>query len=322
LHHLDLLLSGRDTAATAAVSGFLTYDWNATTPASGTRLEQALAHKPGPVQQMAIRAAGTLLRQSPKQAVGRLLPLAPSNGYAVIHALSDAARYRFETWLDSLGSDEQEAVLQLLVAARQWDEWEARQMLAHVAARQPVMALDALIADVGEHGAIVESLDGLAEALDDHPHTIRNAIAYILGMEEQPRTALSFLLPSVLGSPATADSAKALKAVASTANASQLVRPAELLRHCESLVPSRPTVIETMLERALKHGHPTYDKVRGLLLSSAVPAVDAGWGDDLPPKLAHLCAQAQKYAIRRGLSAATRDFYAAITPQDRPAAES
>jgi len=321
LHHLDLLLRGRATAATGAVSGFLAYDWNATTPASGTRLDQALSHEPGPVQQMSIRAAGTLLRQSPKQAVGRLLPLAPSNGYAVIHALSDAARYRFETWLDSLGSDEQEAVLQLLVAARQWDEWEARQMFARLAARRPAMALGALITDVGEHGAIVESLDGLAEALDHHPDTIRNATAYILGLEEQPRTALGFLLPSVLGSPATAGSAKALKAVASTTNASQLVRLAELLRHCESLVPSQPTVIETMLERALEHGHPTYDKVRGLLLGSAVPSVDAGWGDSLPPKLAHLCAQAQKYAIRRGLSAATRDFYAAITPQDRPAAE-
>ena len=41
-------------------------------------------------------------------------------------------------------------------------------MFAVVAARQPAMALGALIADVGEHGAIVESLDGLAEALDDH----------------------------------------------------------------------------------------------------------------------------------------------------------
>ncbi len=322
LHHLDLLLSGRVTAAPGAVSGFLAYDWNATTPASGTRLDQALSHEPGPVQQMAIRAAGTLLRQSPKQAVGRLLPLAPSNGYAVIHALSDAARYRFETWVDSLGSDEQEAVLQLLVAARQWDEWEARQMFARVAARQPATTLGALIADVGEHGAIVEPLDGLAEALDDHPDTIRNATTCILGMEEQPQTALGFLLPSVLGSPATVGSAKALKAVASTTNARQLVRLAELLRHCESLVPSQPTVIETMLERALEHGHPTYDKVRGLLLSSAVPAVDAGWGDSLPPKLAHLCAQAQKHAIRRGLSAATRDFYAAITTQDKPAAES
>ncbi len=322
LHHLDLLLSGRDTVATGAVSGFLSYDWNATTPASGTRLDQALSHEPGPVQQMAIRAAGTLLRQSPKQAVGRLLSLAPSNGYAVIHALNDAARYRFETWLDSLGSDEQEAVLQLLVAARQWDEWEARQMLAHVAARQPAMALGALITDVGEHGAIVESLDGLAEALDDHPDTIRNATARTLGMEEQPRTALGYLLPSVLGSPATAGSAKALKAVASTTSASELVRLAELLRHCDSLVPSQPTVIETMLERALEHGHPTYDKVQGLLLSSAVPAVDTGWGDSLPPKLAHLRAQAQKYATRSGLSAATGDFYAAITPQDRPAAES
>ena len=322
LHHLDLLLSGRDTAATGAVSGFFAYDWNATTPASGARLDQALSHDPGPLQQMAIRAAGTLLRQSPKQAVGRLLPLAPSNGYAVIHALSDAARYRFETWLDSLGSDEQEAVLQLLVAARQWDEWEARQMLALVAARQPAMVLGALIGDVSEHGAIVESLDGLAEAMDDHRDTIRDATAYVLGMEEQPRTALGFLLPSVLGSPATAGSAKALKAVASTTNSSQLTRLAELLRHCESLVPSQPTVIETMLERALEHGYPTSDKVRGLLLSSAVPAVDAGWGDNLPPKLAHLCAQAQMYAIRRSLSAATRDFYAAINPQDRPAAES
>jgi hypothetical protein len=184
------------------------------------------------------------------------------------------------------------------------------------------MALGALITDVGEHGAIVESLDGLAEALDDRPDMISDATAYILGMEEKPRTALGFLLPSVLGSPTTVGSAKALKAVASTTNASQLVRLAELLRQCESLVPSQPTVIETMLERALEHGHPTYDKVRGLLLSSAVPAVDAGWGDSLPPKLAHLCAQAQKYAIRRGLSAATRDFYAAITPQDRPAAGS
>ena len=84
-----------------------------------------------------MRAAGTLLRQSPKQAIGRLLPLAPSNSSAVIHALNDAARYRFETWLVSLGLDEQEAVLQLLVAARQRDEWEAQQMLARLAARQP-----------------------------------------------------------------------------------------------------------------------------------------------------------------------------------------
>ena len=290
LHHLDLLLSGRDTAATGAVRGFLAYDWNATTLASGTRLDQALSHDPGTVQRMAIRAAGTLLRQSPKQGVGRLLPLAPSNGYAVIYALSDAARYRFETWLDTLGSDEQEAVLQLLVVVRQWDEWEAQQMFARLAAPQPAVALGALIADVGEHGAIVESLDGLAEALADHPDTIRDATACILGMEGQPRIALGFLLPSVLGSPTTVGSAKALKAVASTTDASQLVRLAELLRHCESLVPSRPTVIETMLERALEHGHPTYDKVRRLLLSSAVPAVDVGWGDGLPPKLAHLCA--------------------------------
>lgn len=106
-----------------------------------------------------------------------------------------------------------------------------------VVARQPATALEALTADVGEHGAIVEPLDGLAEALDDHPDTIRNATAYILSMEEQPRTALGFLLPSVLGSPATVGSATALKAVASTTNASQLVRLAELLRHCESLVP-------------------------------------------------------------------------------------
>ena len=106
LHHLDLLLSGRDTAATGAVSGFFAYDWNATAPASGTRLDQALSHEPGPVQQMAIRAASTLLRQSPKQAVGRLLPLAPSDGYAIIHALSDAARYRFETWLRSPEGEE------------------------------------------------------------------------------------------------------------------------------------------------------------------------------------------------------------------------
>jgi hypothetical protein len=321
LHHLDLLLGGRVTAATGAVSGFLAHDWNATTPASWTRLDQAISHESTPVQQMAIRAAGTLLRQSPKQAVGRLLPLAPSKRYAVIHALSDAARYRFETWLDSLGSDEQEAVLQLLVAARQWDEWAARQMFARVAARQPATALEALIADVGEHGAIVEPLDGLAEALDDHPDTIRNAITCILGMEEQPRTALGFLLPSILGSPATAGSMKALKAVASTTNASQLVRLAELLQQGESLVPGQPTVIETMLERALEHSHPTYDKVRGLMLSSAVPAVDAGWGDGLPPKLAHLCAQAKIYAIHSGLSAATRDFHAAISTQDKPASE-
>jgi len=179
LHHLDLLLSGRDTAATGAVSGFLSHDWNATTPASGVRLRQALSHEPGPFQQMAIRAAGTLLRQSPKQAVSRLLPLAPSNGYAVIHGLNDAARYRFETWLDTLGSDEQEAVLQLHVAAAQWDDWGARQKFAHVAARQPAMALGALITDVGEHGAIVESLDGLAEAQNDHADKIRNATARI-----------------------------------------------------------------------------------------------------------------------------------------------
>ncbi len=109
--------------------------------------------------------------------------------------------------------------------------------------------------------------------------------------------------------------------MASATNASELVRLARLLQHCESLVPSQPTVIETMLERALEHGHPTYDKVQGLLLSSAVPAVDTGWGEGLPPKLAHLCAQAQEYATRKDLSAATRDFYAAITPQDGPAAE-
>ncbi len=134
-------------------------------------------------------------------------------------------------------------------------------MFARVAARQPATTLGALIADVGEHGAIVESPDALAEALDDHPDTIRNATTCILGMEEQPRTALGFLLPSVLGSPATVGSAKALKAVASTTNASQLVRLAELLRHCESLVPSQPRVIETVLECALEHGHPTYDKL-------------------------------------------------------------
>jgi hypothetical protein len=312
LRHLDFLLSGCDAAATAVIRGFIAYDWIARTPASGTRLDQALSHSSGPVQQMAIRAAGALLRQSPKQAVGRLLPLAPSNGDAVIDALGNAARHRFETWLDSLGSDEQEAVLRLLVAARQWAEWEAQHMFARLAARLPEVALDALVADVGEHGAIVESLDGLAEALEDHPGAISNTITYILGLEEQPRAALGYLLPSVLGSPTTAGSAKALKAAASTANASQLVRLAELLRHCESLVPSQPAVIEAMLERALEHGHSTHDEVRGLLLNSAVPAVDAGWGDGLPPKLAHLCAQAHKYAKYRDLSAATRDFYAAI----------
>ena len=105
LRHLDLLLRGRNTASTGAVSGFFAYDWNATTPAGGTRFDQALSHEPGPVQQMAIRAAGTRLRQSPKQAVGQLLPLAPFNSYAVIHALirqqpfaSTAAAIRAVTW--------------------------------------------------------------------------------------------------------------------------------------------------------------------------------------------------------------------------------
>jgi hypothetical protein len=322
LHHLDLLLTERDTAATGAVSGFRAYDWNASTPASGRRLDSALSHESGPVQQMAIHAAGALLRQSPKQAAGRLLPLAPSNGYAVIGALGDAAHHRFESWLDRLSPEDQEAVLQLLVAARRWDEWAGQHMLACLAARQPSVALGALVVDVGEHGAIVESLDGLAEALDNHPDTIGAAAAAILSMEEQPRTALSYLLPSVLGSPVSAGSAKALKDLASSAKADQLVRLTELLRHCESLVPSQPTVIETMLERALEHGHSTYDKVRELLFSSAVPAVDAGWGDGLPPKLVRLCTQAKEYVARNDLSQATRDFYAAITPQDGPAAES
>jgi hypothetical protein len=191
-------------------------------------------------------------------------------------------------------------------------------MLAQMAARQPAIALGALITDVDKRGAIVQSLNGLAEALDDHPATIRNAIASMLRLAEKSRTELSYLLPSILGSPATAGSARALKALARKADATELVNLAELLRHCESLVPSQPKVIETMLERALEHGRPTYDKVQELLLNSAIPAVDTGWGDSLPPKMAHLRVQARKYATRKGISATTRDFYAAITPQDGP----
>lgn len=99
------------------------------------------------------------------------------------------------------------------------------------------------------------------------------------------------------------------------------MRLGQILRYCESLVPSQPTVIDTMLERATEHAHPTYEKVRALLFSSAVPAVDASWGDNPPQKLAHLRARALEYAAREDISAATRDFYAAIADSDRHAPE-
>jgi len=321
LCHLDLLLDERETAATGAVEGFRAYDWLTATPATGIRLDHALSHESDAVQQMAVRAAGALIRQSPKRAAARLIPLAASSGYAVIWALGDAARYDYEKWVDQLQADEQGAVLQLLIAARQWDKWEGQQLLARVAARQPSSTLDALIADISEHGAIFAPLDGLAEALDEHADAMRNAIAAMLDTEERHRHALGFLVPSVLGSPATEGSAQALKALAKTADADRLVRLGEILRHCESLVPSQPTVVETILERAIKHGRPTYEAVRALLLSSAVPAVDASWGDNPPQKLAHLRAQAQEYTAREGLSAATHDFYTAIAGTDEPSAE-
>jgi hypothetical protein len=321
LRHLDLLLDERETAAIGAVGGFLAHDWLTAAPATGSRLDQALSHESDAIRQMAVRAAGGLLRQSPKQAAVRLTPLAPSNGYALIWALGDAARHQYDSWLDRLNADEHAAVLQLLIAAREWDEWEAQQWFARLAARQPSLTLEALVADIGDHGAIVTSLDGLAEALDEHTDAICDAITAMLGAEDQHRIALAFLIPSILGSPATAGSANALKALARTADADQLARLGEILRHCESLVPSQPTAIDTMLERAAEHGHPTYEKVRTLLLSSAVPAVDASWGDNPPQKLAHLCALALEYAGREDFSTATRDFYAAIADIDRHAAQ-
>jgi hypothetical protein len=134
----------------------------------------------------------------------------------------------------------------------------------------------------------------------------------MLGAEEQHRKALAFLIPSVIGSPATSGSASALKAVVRTVDADQLTRLGDILRYCESLAPSQPTVIEAMLERAAEHNQSTFAALRQLLLNSAVPSVDVSWGDNPPQKLAHLSAQALKYSAREGLSAATRDFYATI----------
>lgn len=318
LHQLDLLLEARETTATGALGGFRSYDWLTAIPNTGERLVRALSSESDAVCRMAVHSAGPLLRQSPAQAAEKLIPLASSNSYAVIWALSEAARHNYDTWLDILSRDEQAAVLQLLVAARQWGEWQAQQLLARCAARQPSATLKALIAETGVDGVNLAPLAGLAEALDKHADAIHNAIATMLGTEERYRYALRSLIPSILGSPVTAGAAKALKALARTADSVQLVRLGELLQDCESLVPSQPTVVESMLERAIEHGQETHGRIRALLLNSAVPAVDASWGDEPPPKWVHLHAQAIEYAVCESLSPATRDFYAAVVGSHGP----
>jgi hypothetical protein len=312
LQRLDELLGNRPELAAGAVMGFRIHDWLGAVPDSAPLLLRAILHDSDEVRQAAVFVSGRLLRRSPQEAADLLDSQAVQRPHAILQALNDAAGHDFSTWIKQLNADERAAILRLIVATRAWDDWDTGQLLTALAEVEPAMVLTGLVDAVRTDDGFNTNINSLAEALADQDAALENMIWRTISLPATQMQRLSYLMPSVIGSPLTAAGAAALTAVVTAADASELVRLTALVHRCDALVPLRPHLVDTIICRADHLGGDVRETVSGSLTQSAIPEVDIGCGDGPPPKISRLLESARVHAANTELHEQTRAFYAAF----------
>jgi hypothetical protein len=312
LQRLDELLGDRPELAAGAIWGFRVHGWLDAVPDSAPLLVRAIGNDSDEVRQSAVFVSGQLVRRSPREAADLLEPHARQHPHAILRSLDDAADHDFAAWVRRLDADERAAVLRLVVATRAWDDRDTGQLLTALAEAEPAKVLTGLVEAVRADDGFNADIDGLAETLSGHDGVLEDMIRRIIGLPDTDRKRLGHLMPSVIGSPLTATGAAALTAVVKAADADELVRLTALIERCDTLVPLRPELVDTIIRRADHLGDDVRDSVRGSLMRSAIPRVDVGFGDAPPPKMSRLLETAGVHAANTELHEQTRAFYAAF----------
>jgi len=304
------LSRGRPGIRRALARGFRTGSWALLDPRLADLQRETLRHTDDPVERsLLLGALGPLIRADPGS-VRALLGDVPEDGSPGLAAgLAEASNDEPENWIASLDHAQVQAVLELTQLAG-WGERPVQLIVAAIARRQPRAVLDALTA-IARGNRWVPDVEGLSEALDEHPDSIATWLADLLTMELGPPLQRAELLEAAFGPALTTGAARAVGELVVTLRPEPLQRLLGGLRHCDELVVSHPTLIAVLVERIESIPHAaTRREARASLLDLSFP-VGAAWHrpGDVPVEYTDRRTRLAAIAADETLPAATAAFY-------------
>jgi hypothetical protein len=223
LDALGGLLQARTGLATGALSGFRTHSWVSMVPGASDLLAAALDHPDEDVELYALAAAGSLLQTDMARYAPRLAKAAPDQPTAICSALETASGDDPAQWVPTLRDDERTALLTVIAALPEWDNYLVQHLAAAIAVHLPERVLQLLTDRAGSNDARVPyEVDGLAAAVSTHPDLLTAWVRSASQAPEERRSELERVWLLVAGEPLSVGAVSAVRSIAAQGTADEL----------------------------------------------------------------------------------------------------